>query len=594
MHPYEDPALPVPARVGDLLPRMTLEEKAGLLFHSLAAVGPGGGLVGPGQGAGLPVERIAEQITDQRISHFNVVGEATPRDIAVWHNTLQELARETRLGIPVTLSSDPRHGFVDNPATSAAAGRFSQWPEPLGLAAARDVDLVRAHADVVRREFTSVGIRVLLGPMADLASDPRWARAAGTFGADAELAGRLTVAYLEGLGGLRPGPTSVAAMVKHFPGAGPQKDGEDAHFPYGREQVYPGGRFDLHLEPFARAIAAGATQIMPYYGMPVGLDDVEEVGFGFNHDIITGLLRGKLGFDGIVCTDWGLVTDGTILGSPMPARAWGVEHLDRLARVERILNAGCDQLGGEYAPELVVELVRAGRITEERLDDSVRRILAEKFRLGLFERRTVDVDAVDDLVGSPAAVAAGVDAQRRSLVVLTNGPGPRADGPVVPLRNGCRLYVEGVDTEVAAAYADVTGDPDDADVALLRVGAPFEPRTEGFETFFHAGSLEFPGEERDRILRLAERLLVVLVVFLDRPAIVSPFTDRVAALVGDFGAGDRAVLDVLFGRAPAGGRLPFELPASMDDVRRQREDVPFDARNPAFPHAAGLRLPALP
>lgn len=598
MHPYQDPGCSVSARVEDLLARMTLEEKAGQLFHAMAVVGPGGGLVQAGQGGGLPVENIAEQIAQQQLSHFSVMGEATPRDIALWHNTVQELARSTRLGIPITLSSDPRHGFVSNPLTSSAGDGFSQWPEPPGLAATRDLDLVRAHADVVRRELSAVGIRVLLGPMADLASDPRWARTIGTFGADADLVADLVTAYVQGLQGPSVGPTSVAAMLKHFPGAGPQKDGEDAHFPYGREQVYPSGRFDLHLAPFIRALAAGVSQVMPYYAMPIGLDGVDEVGFGYNRAIVTDLLREKLGFEGIVCTDWGLVTDGSIFGSPMPARAWGVEHLDRLGRVERILDAGCDQLGGECSPELVVELVRTGRITEERLDRSVRRLLAEKFRLGLFDQRTVDVDAVDHLVGTASSAAAGTQAQRRSVVVLTNGGvdgvsdgvAPQGAGWVLPLPSGVRVYVEGVDPAVAAEYGSVVDDPAAADVAILRVGAPFEPRTEGFEVFFHAGSLEFPVAERDRILAIAAQVPVVLDVFLDRPAVVAPFVERVCALVGDFGANDRAVLDVLFGRAVATGRLPFDLPASMTDVRRQREDEPFDAQDPSFRFGDGLSL----
>ncbi|SHN44944.1 family 78 glycoside hydrolase catalytic domain [Cryptosporangium aurantiacum] len=577
MHAYQDPGISVAARVQDLLGRMTIEEKAGLLFHAMAMPGPGGVLLEPGQAGGLPVDRTGEQIS-AGLSHFNVLGEATPRAIAVWHNTLQTRALDTRLGIPVTLSSDPRHGFVANLATSAAAGGFSQWPEPLGLAATGDAALVRRHAEVVRRELVAVGIRVLLGPSADLASDPRWARMLGTFGANADLVGELTVAYLEGLRGDIFGPDSVAAMVKHFPGAGPQKDGEDAHFPYGREQVYPGGRFDLHLAPFERAIAAGVTQVMPYYGMPVGLDDVEEVGFSFNRGIVTGLLREKLGFDGIVCTDWGLVTDGEIFGAPMPARAWGVEHLDRHERIARILDAGCDQLGGEAAPELVVDLVAQGRLAESRLDVSVRRLLAEKFRLGLFDdRRFVDVDAVDDLVGTPAARAEGLEAQRRSIVVLTGET----------LRSDQTVYVEGADAEIVAEYATVTTDPNAADVAIVRIDAPFEPRTAGFENFFHAGSLEFPADVEHRLLDLAARVPVQLCVFLDRPAVLTPLARTVAGLAADFGASDEALLDVLFGRTAPGGRLPVELPSSMQDVRRQREDVPSDAIDPLFARGAG-------
>jgi len=112
-------------------------------------------------------------------------------------------------------------------------------------------------------------------------------------------------------------------MTKHFPGGGPQLDGEDPHFDYGREQVYPGGNLEYHVRPFAAVIAAGGAQVMPYYGMPVGTE-LEPVGFGFNRGVITGMLRERLRFDGIVCTDWGLINDGVIMGQPMPARAWGL------------------------------------------------------------------------------------------------------------------------------------------------------------------------------------------------------------------------------------------------------------------------------
>ena len=179
---------------------------------------------------------------------------------------------------------------------------------------------MRRYADIARQEYLAAGIRVALHPQIDLATEPRWARIGMTFGEDADLTSTLVTAYIRGFQGERLGSSSVATMTKHFPGGGPQKDGEDPHFAYGREQVYPGGRIDYHLQPFRAAIAAGTSQMMPYYGMPVGTD-WEEVGFAFNHDVITDLLRGELGFDGIVCTDWGLVADSVILGQPMPARA---------------------------------------------------------------------------------------------------------------------------------------------------------------------------------------------------------------------------------------------------------------------------------
>ena len=138
---------------------------------------------------------------------------------------------------------------------------------------------------------------------------------------------------------------------------------------------------DRHLKPFEDALAAGTRQMMPYYGMPVGTE-YEEVGFGFNRSVITGLLRERFGFDGLVCTDWGLINDAEIFGQPFPARAWGVEDLTPRERMLKVLDAGVDQFGGEDCPELLLELLADGSVSEERLDVSARRILREKFELG--------------------------------------------------------------------------------------------------------------------------------------------------------------------------------------------------------------------
>ncbi|WP_308297254.1 MULTISPECIES: glycoside hydrolase family 3 N-terminal domain-containing protein [unclassified Streptomyces] len=594
MEPYENPRLPVDERVADLLGRMTLEEKAGLLFQTMIAINPDGSLVEPEPGApdDDPMRAsTSAMVTGKLMNHFNLFGAAAPRRMAEWNNRLQNLAATTRLGIPVTISTDPRHGFVDNPAATAQTEGFSLWPEPPGLAAIGDEELVRRHADVVRREYLAVGIRLALHPMADLATEPRWARILGTFGSDAHVAARMVAAYIRGLQGESLGPDSVAAMTKHFPGAGPQKDGEDAHFPYGREQVYPGGNFDHHLIPFEAAFAAGTSQIMPYYGMPVGTP-YEEVGFGFNKGVITGLLREKYGFYGIVCTDWGLVTDSNILGSPFPARAWGVEHLDRLTRVERILDAGADQLGGEAAPELVVELVRTGRVTIERIDASAARLLREKFLLGLFDDPYVDPDAAERICGSAEFTAAGLAAQSRSITVLMDRPSG-APEPLLPLRADTRVHVQGIDPQVAGRYATVVDSPEEADVAVVRIAAPCDERTEGFESFFRAGRLDFTEEELRPLLATTATVPTVVDVFLDRPAVLPEIAQNAAALVADYGASDTALLDVLFGRTKAEGRLPFELPRSMDAVAAGHEDVPNDSRDPLFPYGHGLDVEPL-
>ncbi|HSK32991.1 MAG TPA: glycoside hydrolase family 3 N-terminal domain-containing protein [Propionicimonas sp.] len=493
--------------------------------------------------------------------------------------------------MPVTVSTDPRHSFHENAGASFAARGSSQWPEPLGLAALRDAARVRRFAEVVNAEYRALGIRAALHPTVDLATEPRWGRQSGTFGQDPALVTELGVAYLEGLQRGRVGPTSVACTTKHFPGGGPQAGGEDAHFPYGREQVYPAGRFADHLRPFLAMIAAGTSAIMPYYGMPVGLEvdgePVEPVGFGYNAGMITGLLRGSLGFDGVVCTDWELVNDNHVGDQVLPARAWGVEGLDPVARMERILAAGADQFGGEECVELLVELVTSGRVPEARLDASVRRLLAVKFDLGLFDDPFVDEEAAGEVVGSAAFVAEGRRAQAESVTVLTNDPSTGSgQAPLLPLRPHLLVYAEGFDA--TAAGFEAVGTPEEADVAIVRLQAPYDPRSDLFlEAWFHQGGLDFPPGLVVRLRRIAAHCPLLLDVNCDRPAILTPLLDVASAITVTYGTGDGPYADAVTGRVPPLGRLPFDLPRSMDDVRAHPEDQP-GLDNPLFPFGHGL------
>lgn len=578
---YEDPRRPIDERVQDLLAQMTLEEKAGMLFHAALNVNKDGTL--SEKKNLLSRIKTSEAVAKKMLNHFNLMGTPRPRLLAEWHNRLQKFAERTRLGIPVTISTDPRHHFTNNPATSFLATYFSAWPEPSGLAAIDDEKLVQEFADIARQEYLAVGIRVALHPQIDLATEPRWTRINGTFGEDAELTSKMVRAYIRGFQGKKLGHQSVACMTKHFPGGGPQKDGEDPHFEYGREQVYPGNNFDYHLKPFEAAIEADTSQIMPYYGMPVGTQ-YEEKGFSFNKSVITGLLREKYGFDGVVCTDWGLISDANLFGLiSFPARAWGVESLTIPERAQLILDAGVDQFGGEFCPEVVVDLVRNGKVSEARIDESVRRLLREKFVLGLFDHPYIDPDLAEQTVGRADFKAAGLLAQRKSIVLLKN------DSNVLPLKPGKKIYVEGIKREIASQYGTIVSKPDDADFAILRLQAPFEKRKGIIERFMHAGDLDFKGKQKERILDILKLVPTVVDIYLDRPAVIPEIKEKCAGLVANFGAEDAAVLDVVFGKFNPEGKLPFEMPSSMDAVRKQKEDVPYDSENPLFSFGYGLR-----
>ena len=583
--PYEDPARPVEERVADLLGQMTVEEKVGLMFHDFIPTSKDGTLVEAETGPGPypDVYSTRDALHEKKLNHFCVLQFPQPREMCEWVNRLQAVAEETRLGIPVTLSSNPIHGYDSNPATGTSNDFLSRWPEPIGFGAIGDDEVVRSFGDIARQEYLALGLRVALHPMADLATEPRWARINGTFGEDSALSSRLCRGYVEGFQGDRLGAHSVACCIKHFPGGGPQKDGEDAHFPYGREQVYPGGMFEYHLSAFDGAFEADVALVMPYYGMPVGLE-FEEVGFNFNRGVVTGLLRERLGYDGIVLTDFKLIEDHRRDGKVfVNACYWGVEELSPRERVKKILDAGCDQIGGEACTELLLDLVRAGEVGESRIDDSCRRLLRNKFELGLFDNPYLDVDNSISIVGDPSFRAAGLDAQRRAITLLKN------DGGILPLHEGAKMYVLNVDPVVAQGYGEVVDDPRFADVAIIRLSTPFEQRNGSFlESRFHAGDLDFKRPALDELLALLADVPTVVDIYLDRPAVIPEIAQASAALVADFGAEDPAVLDVLFGRADPGGRLPFELPSSMDAVREQQEDVPSDSRDPLFPFGHGL------
>ena len=217
-HPYRNPELGVDERVQDLLDRMTLEEKAGQMFHSSLVPGPSGTLdVGDETARRNSTEFM---LKTQYLSHFNLIGAVTnATETAQFHNLVQKTALSTRLGIPVTLSTDPRHAFTDNVGTGFTSGQFSQWPESLGLAALRSPELVERFADIARQEYLAVGLRCALHPQIDLSTEPRWSRISNTMGEDAELTSELVVAYLKGFHGTEFGSKSVSTITKHFPGA---------------------------------------------------------------------------------------------------------------------------------------------------------------------------------------------------------------------------------------------------------------------------------------------------------------------------------------------------------------------------------------
>lgn len=583
---YEDSGAKIEDRIDNLLNQMTLEEKAGMMFINGAPVSedakPDGktGLKGPA--AMMP--SVVDNMNNRKMTHFNVWSiPADPSIFAKWYNNVQRIAEKTRLGIPITIASDPRHHFSNTIFSMSATG-FTQFCELPGFAAIGDENLVSELANIVRKEYLAVGIREALHPQIDLATEPRWARISGNFSEDAELTARLVKPYIRGLQGDKLS-NGVACMTKHFPGGGPQKEGLDPHFSFQKGQIYPGDNFDYHLIPFEAAFEVNTAAIMPYYGIPT--DQTEEnVAMSYNKSIITTLLREKYNYDGVVCTDWGLITD-LPMGPDVvwKARAWGVEELSAAERALKIVEAGCDQFGGENRPELIVQLVKEGKLTEERIDISIRRLLKQKFELGLFDNPFVDEAKVNEIVGIEASRALGEKTQKISMTLLKN------DNSTLPLaQKELKVYIENIDSTTVANYAEIVATPDAADFAIIRLNTPWYPAETNvpFAKSFHHGDLDFKSEEKSRILDLLNKVPTVVDIYLDRPAVIPEITNAAVALIANYGASDKSVCEVLFGNTSPQGKLPFELPSSMEAVRNQKTDVPYDSENPLFDFGFGL------
>lgn len=596
LDPYEDWRLSADRRAADLVARMRVEEKVGAMMHSTLPASRDPAVNGYNLEAARPL------IADRHVNSFITRLAIPAAEFAQANNGAQALAETTRLGIPLLISTDPRNHFQYVLGASEAAAGFSQWPETLGLAAIGDPELVRRFADIARREYRAVGIHMALSPQADLATEPRWPRANGTFGSDPALVSRLVGAYVQGFqqGRRGPGRDGVATVVKHWVGYGAAPQGFDAHNHYGRIVRLDERRFADHVRAFDGAFAARTAGVMPAYPIVEGVTldgrPLEAVGPGYSRQLLTDLLRERRGFSGIILSDWAITRDCDAScvaptaerpqTAPSIAMPWGVETLDKQARFVKGVLAGLDQFGGTHEVEPLLAAIKAGQVPEARLDESVRRLMTQKFKLGLFENPYVDPEAAARTVGAPAFQREADAAQRQAHVLLEN----RGLLPVAP--KGKRLFLRGVDPRVAAAYGFVVvDDPARADLALVRTVTPAEKLHPHhfFGNLQNEGRLDFhDGDpDYDAIKAAARHVPTIVSVYLDRPAVLTNVKDKAAALLANFGASDAALLDIVTGRARAKGRLPFELPSSMADVERQDPAAADDSRSPLYRRGYG-------
>ncbi|NLP37313.1 MAG: glycoside hydrolase family 3 protein [Firmicutes bacterium] len=520
LDPYEDWRLPARERAKDLAQRMSIEQIAGLMLHSSHQAVPADGWFGGTYNGKKYAESGAKpwELTDQQKEfikkahgrHLLVTTVQDAETAARWNNNLQALAEALEPGIPVNISSDPRHGSdAGTEYNAGAGGDISMWPEALGLAATFDPELARTFGRVVAKEYRALGITTALSPQIDLATDPRWGRFLGTFGEDPELAKDFAKAVVEGYQTADDGENengwgqdSIVAMVKHWPGGGTGEGGRDAHFGCGKYAVYPGNNFREHLRPFVEGAfqLEGGTEkaaaVMPYYTISYQQDKKygENVGNAFSAYIINDLLRREFGYDGVVCTDWGVTGPEPPTDDALGWHCWGVEEGYTTAeRHLKAIMAGVDQFGGNDELEPILEAYHLGVATygeafmRWRFEESAVRLLTNMFRLGLFENPYLDPQKSAETVGNSKFMALGYEAQLKSIVMLKN------HNHVLPLRKTATVYIPKsyrpqqkdwlgnpiaevydypVSIEIVKKYFRLTDNPREADCALVFMESP--------------------------------------------------------------------------------------------------------------------------
>lgn len=597
--PYEDWRLTPQERAEDLVTRMTLAEKAGqMVVGSLAGNAP------PGQPAtGYDLDAVTTLVAETGVTHVISRLATGNAALAEANNAVQQAAEQGRLGIPAVIMTDPRHGFTELAGASVEGGQFAQFPNGVGIGALDDPDFSERYGALVRDDLRATGFTMLLGPQIDLATEPRWPRNFDTYGEDAAISARTAVAFVRGLQGAPNGlgEGGVAAVIKHFAGYSASATGFDAHNYYGRHSRLNAGEWEQHIRPFEGALAARPAGVMPAYSILQDLEldgaPMEQVGVGYNRYLLTDVLRGELGFEGVILSDWAITKDCSIEcveghpeGEPPSfatvSTAWGVEDLSEPERFARGVQAGIDIFGGIDDPAPLIEAVESGLLDEALVDAAVTRVLVQAFELGLFEDPFVDPAHAAAHIGTAEQWTMGEQAQARSIVLL------EADRDLA-LAEGTRVVLFGVEDEAATAAGLIpVTDPAEAELAIIRTRSPSEmlhPQYM-FGSMHQEGSLAFPSDHPAlQFMRgLSPDLPVIVDVQLDRPAILVPFKARASILLASFGAGDAALLRVLGGTEEPRGRLPFELPSSMAAVEAQRPGAAADSANPLYP--LGFRL----
>ena len=578
---YEDWRLSPQERAENLLSLMTAEQKAAQMVHLTLVTQKDSWFNKNNVGFALVYEYIfePEEEEDEEESDETQTPISSARNAAMRTNEIQELSESSELGIPVIFSMDTEAG-------AAFVKDATYLPDEINQGAAGDVELVTRLNEVLKEELKAVGVRMALSPDADLITDPRWGRNQECYSEDVETVETMIAAAVKALQGENGlDENSVMATVKHFPGAGAQTNGVD-----GSPLTISEDSIDLHLAGFKAAIDADVAAVMPYgYStVPYLGGDAVDNSADQSAAVMTDLLRGELGYEGIIQTDWGLNFVGAA-------------------------NAGADVLGGAGVRS-TAQLVDG--VDEALLTDACRRILIAKFQMGLFENPYVDEDAAEEIIGSDEhkAVAKEAAAKSFTLVKYENAASLADQSFIVAgelasdvrcLNSGwtAKEPVEIAGTSILTALQEKAGvdnvtyitsaEKVPTDLSGVTAVVVVGEKSGTHDPAWGAATLEFP-EEQTALINALDKAgaNVVAVVVMNRAYVLTPIVNAADSVLVVYRpgvtCGAEAVADCLFGETAITGRLPFQIPESMEQVLSQREDMPKDIENPLYEYGFGI------
>ncbi|MDG9718760.1 glycoside hydrolase family 3 N-terminal domain-containing protein [Streptomyces sp. DH24] len=590
--PYLDSRLPVKKRVADLVARMSLAEKAGQMTQAER-----GALTAPGDIAAYDLGSLLS-------GGGSTPSPNTPEAWAKMIDGYQLRSRATRFQIPLIYGVDAVHGH--NNLVGATI-----MPHNIGIGATRDPGLAERTGAVTAAEVRATGVPWDFAPCLCVTRDERWGRSYEAFGEDPALVEAMGT-VVRGLQGRADGrdldrSDKVLATAKHFVGDGGTEYGSSTTGTYTIDQgVTKVTRQELeavHLAPYGDAVQRGVGTVMPSYSsLDLVGDGRGPVKMHARADMLNGVLKDRMGFEGFVISDWQAIDQ-------IPG--------DYASDVRTSVNAGLDMIMVPYAYQdfrtTLVDEVKAGRVGEKRIDDAVARILTQKFRLGLFEKPYADTSGADR-IGSAAHRAVAREAVAESQVLLKNA------GGLLPLKRDQKVYVAGSNADDIGNQAggwtitwqgssgditpgttvlealrknspdltwskDASAPPAGHDVGVVVVGET--PYAEGVGDVGNGHDLELSDADKAAVDTVCGAMKCVVLIVSGRPQLIGDRLGGIDALVASWlpGTEGDGVADVLYGRRPFTGQLPVTWPKSQAQLPINVGDTSYD---PQFPYGWGL------